>query len=422
MTSHVAPVRAQERIVSLDVLRGFALFGILLMNIQSFAMPEAAYFIPAAYGDLTGADLIVWWFSHLFADQKFMTLFSMLFGAGIVLMTAKAERGGKRSLGLHYRRMFWLLVIGLLHGYLLWSGDILVLYAVCGFILYWCRRWPARWQLATGILVFAVGPLVGMAGAQMLAFAPPEVRAELVTDLWPPADVIQAELAAYRGGWRDQMAVRVPTTFEMETMAFLYWGLWRAGGLMLMGMALFKWGVFSGERSTRFYTVLIAIGALVALPVIAYGARQNFIHDWEPIYTRLGAGYQFNYWASLFVSLAYVGVIVFWLRAGWLLWLQRALAAVGRTALTNYLAQTLLATFIFYGHGLGLFGSVTRVQQLLVVLGIWTIELIISPLWLRYFRFGPAEWAWRSLTYWRVQPMRVRTSSPVASALDAPPG
>ena len=389
------------------MLRGFALFGILLMNIQSFAMPEAAYLIPAAYGDLTGANRIVWWFSHLFADQKFMTLFSMLFGAGIVLMTAKAERGGKRSLGLHYRRMFWLLVIGLLHGYLLWSGDILVLYAVCGFILYWCRRWPARWQLATGILVFAVGPLVGLAGAQMLAFAPPEVRAELVTDLWPPADVIQAELAAYRGGWRDQMAVRVPTTFEMETMAFLYWGLWRAGGLMLMGMALFKWGVFSGERSARFYTVLIAIGALVALPVIAYGARQNFIQDWDPIYTRLGAG--------LPIQLLGQRVCQPGLRRRDRVLAARRLAArgcservaaVGRTALTNYLAQTLLATFIFYGHGLGLFGSVTRAQQLLVVLGIWTIELIISPLWLRYFRFGPVEWLWRSLTYWRVQPMR----------------
>jgi uncharacterized protein len=422
MISSVAPVRSQERIVMLDVLRGFALFGILIMNIQSFAMPEAAYFIPLAYGDLTGANLIVWWFSHLFADQKFMTLFSMLFGAGIVLMTAKAERGGRRSLGLHYRRMFWLLVIGLLHGYLLWSGDILALYAVCGFIVYWCRRWPARRQLIAGILVFAVGPLIGLAGSQMLAFAPAEVRAEMVADFWPPADVIQAELAAYRGGWREQMAFRVPTTVEMGTEGLLYWGIWRAGGLMLIGMALFNWGVFSGQRSTRFYAVLIAIGALIALPIIAYGAQQNFNRGWEPIYVRLGPGYQFNYWSSVFVSLAYVGVIVFWLRAGWLPWLQHALAAVGRTALTNYLAQTLLATFIFYGHGLGLFGSVTHTQQLLVVLGIWTIELIVSPLWLRYFRFGPAEWAWRSLTYWSVQPMRVPAPSPLGGALDAPKG
>ena len=157
METKVTPVRATERIVTLDVLRGFALFGILLMNIQSFAMPEAAYFIPAAYGDLTGANRVVWWFSYLFADQKFMTLFSMLFGAGIVLMTAKAEQSGRPTLGLHYRRMFWLLVIGLMHGYLLWSGDILALYAICGFIVYWFRRWPPRRLLIAGLIVFAVG-------------------------------------------------------------------------------------------------------------------------------------------------------------------------------------------------------------------------------------------------------------------------
>lgn len=422
LSSVVGPVRAQERIVSLDVLRGFALFGILLMNIQSFSMPEAAYFIPLAYGDMTGANRIVWWFSHLFADQKFMTLFSMLFGAGIVLMTAKAKRGGRRSWWLHYRRMFWLLVIGLLHAYLLWSGDILVLYAVCGFIVYWCRNWSARWQLAVGIVVFSVGPLLGLAGSQMLAMAPAEMRAELVADFWPPPHVIQAELAAYRGGWLEQMSARVPTAVEMETMALLYWGFWRAAGLMLMGMALFKWGVFSGDRSARFYAVLIAVGALLALPVIAYGAYQNFRQGWEPIYARLGPGYQINYWASVFVSLGYVGVIIFWLRAGWLPWLQHAVAAVGRTALTNYLAQTILATFIFYGHGLGLFGSVSRAQQLLVVLGIWTVELIISPLWLRYFRFGPAEWLWRSLTYWSVQPMLLPNPSPPGGVQDATRG
>jgi uncharacterized protein len=415
METKITPVKATERIVTLDVLRGFALFGILLMNIQSFAMPEAAYFIPAAYGDLTGANRVVWWYSYLFADQKFMTLFSMLFGAGIILMTAKAERSGRPTLGLHYRRMFWLLVIGLLHGYLLWSGDILVLYAICGFIVYWFRNWPPRRLLIVGLMVFAVGPLIAFAGAQMVPLAPPEVGAELAADFWPAPEVIAAEVAAYRGGWLEQMSVRAPTTLEMQTVALLYWGFWRAGGLMLMGMALFKWGVFSGQRSTRFYAILIAIGALIALPIVAWGGYQNFAHGWDPIYVRLGAGYQFNYWASVFVSLGYVGVLILWLRTTWLPWLQHALAAVGRTALTNYLIQTLLATFIFYGHGLAFFGSATRLQQLLVVLGIWTIELIVSPLWLRYFRFGPAEWLWRSLTYWQVQPMRIKPAAVSAS-------
>lgn len=360
MTSSLTPVKAPARILTLDVLRGFALFGILLMNIQSFAMPEAAYFIPAVYGDLEGANRVTWWFSYLFADQKFMTLFSMLFGAGIILMTAKAERTGGSALGLHYRRMFWLLVIGLIHGYLFWSGDILVLYAICGFIVYWCRRWTPTWLLIAGILIFAIGPLIGLAGAATMSFAPDEMQVELVADFWPPPAAIEAELAAYQGGWLEQMTQRVPSTLEMQTVALLYWGIWRAGGLMLIGMALFKLGIFSGARSARLYTILIVLGVVIGLPVVAWGGYQNFARGWDPIHARMGLGYQLNYWASPFVSLAYVGTIVLWLRTDWLRWLQDALAAVGRTALTNYLLQTLLATFIFYGHGLGLFGSVTR--------------------------------------------------------------
>ena len=407
MTTAVKPVTVRNRILSLDVLRGFALFGILVMNIQFFAMPEAAYSIPAVFGDLTGTNLGVWWFSYLFADQKFMTLFSMLFGAGIVLMTSKAERQGGHSLRLHYRRMFWLLIIGLVHGYLLWSGDVLVLYAICGFVIYWFRRWSPKWLLLLGVIVFAIGPLLSFAGGASVQYAPSEVRAELVADFWPSQEVLDTEIEAYRSGWLGQMAARVPTAVELQTTALFFWGFWRAGGLMLMGMAFFKWGIFSGERRNRFYLVLIAMGLLIGLPVVAWGGYQNFAHGWDPIYARLGMGYQFNYWASLFVSLGYVGVIVLWLRTGWLAWLQHALGSVGRMALTNYLLQTIIATFIFYGHGFGLFATVSRSEQMLIVLGIWAFELIFSPLWLRRFRFGPVEWLWRSLTYWKLQPMRV---------------
>ena len=125
MTTAVKPVTARNRILTLDVLRGFALFGILLMNIQFFAMPEAAYAIPAVFGDLTGTNLGAWWFSYLFADQKFMTIFSMLFGAGIIMVTGKLDKRGESSLGLFMRRNFWLLIFGLVHAYLLWAGDIL---------------------------------------------------------------------------------------------------------------------------------------------------------------------------------------------------------------------------------------------------------------------------------------------------------
>ena len=415
MTTAVKPVTARNRILTLDVLRGFALFGILLMNIQFFAMPEAAYSIPAVFGDLTGTNLGVWWFSYLFADQKFMTLFSMLFGAGIVLMTSKAERQGGHSLRLHYRRMFWLMIIGLVHGYLLWSGDVLVLYAICGFVIYWFRRWSPKWLLLLGVIVFAIGPLISFAGGASMQYAPPEVRAELVADFWPSQEVLDTEIEAYRSGWLGQMAARVPMTVELQTTALFFWGFWRAGGLMLMGMAFFKWGIFSGERRNRFYLVLIFMGLLIGLPVVGWGGYQNFAHDWDPIYARLGMGYQFNYWASLFVSLGYVGVIVLWLHTDRLSWLQQALGSVGRMALTNYLLQTIIATFIFYGHGFGLFATVSRSEQMLIVLGIWAFELILSPLWLRHFRFGPAEWLWRSLTYWKRQPMSVASPTNTAS-------
>ena len=231
------PTVLANRILSLDILRGVAVLGILIMNIQLFAMIQATLFNPTSYGDMSGVHWWVWALSHLLADQKFMTLFSMLFGAGIVLMTAKAERQGGRSLRLHYRRMFWLLIIGLVHGYLLWSGDVLVLYAICGFVIYWFRRWSPKWLLLVGVIVLAVGPLISFAGGASVQYAPPEVRAELVADFWPSQEVLDAEIEAYRSGWLGQMAARVPMAVELQTSALFFWGFWRAGGLMLMGMA-----------------------------------------------------------------------------------------------------------------------------------------------------------------------------------------
>ena len=157
-----APTRPAERIVAIDILRGFALLGILIMNIQGFAMPAAAYSNPTAYGDLSGANRWVWTLSHVFADQKFMTIFSLLFGAGIVLMSEKLDERGQRAWGVHYRRTFWLLLFGLAHAFLLSSGDILVAYAVCGLWVYWLRRLRPGWQMALGILVVSIPALLMM--------------------------------------------------------------------------------------------------------------------------------------------------------------------------------------------------------------------------------------------------------------------
>ncbi len=410
-TAPAAPTRPPERIVAIDLLRGFALLGILIMNVQAFAMPEAAYFNPTAYGDLTGANRWVWILSHIFADQKFMTIFSLLFGAGIVLMTGKLEERGQRALGVHYRRTFWLLIFGFAHAYLLWSGDILVAYAVCGFWVYWLRNLRPGWQITLGVLVVSVASGFLLLGSLM----PPEMLGEFQADWKPTVATIEAEVAAYRGNWLAQMNARAPASVAGQTFRLIFWAIWRAGGLMLMGMALYTWGVLAGKRSRGFYIGMMILGFGIGLPLVSGGVIQNFAHNWTLTFSFFGFGAQANYWGSLFVSAGYIGLLMLFAQST--IWprLQNALAAIGRMALTNYLVQSILATALFYGHGLGLFGSVERVGQIGVVLAIWMIQLMVSPLWLRYYRFGPFEWLWRSLTYWRFQPMQTRRTAPAPS-------
>ena len=401
---YAGPVAEATRIDAIDVLRGVALLGILVINIQWFSMPGAAYFNPTAYGALEGANLYAWLAGRMFADQKFMTIFSMLFGAGIVLMAGRAEARSDAR-GVHYRRMGWLLVIGLLHAHLLWHGDILFLYAVCGMLVYPLRRLSPRRLLALGTVLLAIASALSIGSGLSLPYWPEDERAAFRTEVWEPTpEMIEAELAAFRGSWLAQKPSRSGGALFFETVLLISWGLWRAGGLMLIGMALFKADVFSARRSARFYAALIAAAVLIGLPLQAYGLSLDFERGWT--LWSFFIGVQFNYWPSVAVSLGYVGLVMLACRSAPLHRLTRPFASVGRTALSNYLLQTILCTTIFYGHGLGWFGSVDRVGQLGVVAGVWALQLLASPLWLRRFRFGPAEWVWRSLTYGARPPMR----------------
>lgn len=395
------PVASGDRIISLDVLRGFAVLGILVMNIQSFAMPSAAYTNPTAYGDLTGVNLLTWAASHLLVDQKFMTLFSFLFGAGICLFAERAEARSGRSAGLHYRRMFWLLLIGLAHGYLLWSGDVLVTYAVCGCLVFLLRNRPPRTLLAAGLAVFSVASVLSL-GFGLVAPALSEQETAEIAAAWAPAAAeIEAQLRAYRGGWLAQQGQRVPDTVMMQTAVLPFLMLWRAAGVMLLGMALYRWRILDATRSDAFHRRLALIGFGAGVPVVAAGIWWHFDGGWS--WERsFFLGSQFNYWGSLAMALGYVGLVMLAIRRRWFPALQARLAAAGRMAFTNYLAQTILCTTIFYGHGLGLFGSVARWQMLLVVFGVWVLELWWSPLVLRRYRYGPVEWGWRTLTYGRI--------------------
>ena len=403
--AHAAPVAADERIVSLDVLRGFAILGILVMNIQSFSMVGAAYLNPTAYGDLTGLNRVVWTLSHLFADMKFISIFSMLFGAGIVLFATRLESRGLRPGPLHYRRTFWLLLIGLAHGFLLWYGDILAIYSLIGFIayLFW-RRSPLA-LLITGVAVASVGTLLYLLSGFSMQYAPPEALESIRTFWSPGLESLAAEMSAMQGPWTEQMSVRVPEMISSLTMVFFMYYLWRTIGMMLIGMALFKWGVLSAERSKRFYSVVAVVGFLVGLPVIWLGVARRFADGWSVPWSFFN-GSQYNYWGSMFVALAYVAVIMLIVKSDAFGKLKRWLAAAGRMAFTNYLMQTIICTTIFYGHGFGLFGRVSRTGQILIVFAVWIFQLWFSTFWLKRFRFGPAEWLWRTLTYFKPQPMR----------------
>ena len=396
---NAAPVAESDRLVAMDVLRGFVLLGILVMNIQSFSMPMSAYMNPTSYGDFTGANLWVWGVSHLFFDQKFITIFSMLFGAGILLMTSRAGDAAGR---IHRRRMGWLILFGLLHAHLFWYGDILYWYGMVGLVAYLFRNTAPRTLIAAAAVFIVIGSVVPIG----IGFAmPPETLTEIRDKEWQPtAGVIAAELAAYRGGPLAQAAHRSPTALTFETFYLIFMG-WKLLGLMLAGMALLKLDVFTARRDPASYLKLAAAGFAIGLPLVAFGMRQNFAYGWTVNYSMF-FGAQWNYWGSAFVSLGYIGLFMWVVRTGALAGLTARLAAVGRMAFSNYIFQTLVATTIFYGHGLGLFGSVERTGQLAIVLLVWAVQLAVSPVWLRHYQFGPLEWIWRSLTYGARQPMR----------------
>ena len=405
LQGRAGPITHAQRITSLDVLRGVGVLGILVINIQMFSMITPACLNPTAYGDLSGANYIVWLLGHTLVDRKFMAIFSMLFGAGVVLMAARREAADKPAAAVHYRRMALLLLLGLLHAHLLWHGDILYSYAMCGFLIYLFRRCRPATLLIVGLLAIAIPSAISMFSAWSMQYWPQKSVAGLI-EAWAPQDeLISSTVTAYRGGWLEQIPRRTGEAFLFETFLFAMETLWRAGGLMLVGMALLKLKVLTAERSSATYVAMIAVAVVAGIPIILYGVHRNFAVQWDVRYS-LFIGSQYNYWASILVGLGWVAVTMLvckWRKAQKLI---RILAAVGKMSLTNYLLQTVICTTIFFGHGLGFFGQVERVGQILIVLTVWLLQIIVSSVWLRHFRFGPVEWLWRSLTYMKVQPMR----------------
>lgn len=401
----LSPTDTSSRYHSLDLLRGIAVLGILIMNIQSYSMIEAAYLNPTAYGDFSGVNKIVWMLSHILADQKFMTIFSILFGAGIVLFSERIEAKGIKPAGLHYRRTLWLLVFGLFHAYLLWYGDILVPYAMCALIVYLFRKKSPKILFIIGLILVSIAFFIALFSGWSMKSWPTESVEELMYSWYPPESAVMEELSTYRGSWLEQMVLRVPTAIMIETFFFLFLTFWRVAGLMLIGMALYKWGVLTAQKSKRFYINCLLIGFAIGLSLIGLGLQQNISAKFS-IKFSFFLGSQFNYWGSVFVAFGYISAVMLISKLLKTKKVKNLFEGVGRTAFSNYLLQTFICTTIFYGHGFGLFGSVERGTQILIVFAVWIFQIFITNMWLKHFRFGPAEWLWRSLTYWHLQPMR----------------
>lgn len=403
--STLTPVSASERIESLDVLRGFALLGILAMNIRAMAAPFSAYMYPYAMWEFEGANRLAFIVTAVFFDLKMMGLFSMLFGAGVVLYAAKGERSGTPTTGLWFRRMFWLLVIGLVHAYLIWNGDILVPYALTGLLLlWWVRRWAARTLIVAGAVFLLLGGLLGVSTLVSWESMGEQSRAGQLAMMMPTPAQVESQLAEMQGGYAEVVAARAPLVLMVQTLFYATFFLWRTGGMMLIGMGLFKAGFLDGRWSARSYARTAGICLAVGLTMSAIGFVQ--LEQLRFALPERALPDLWNYVGSVLTSVGYAAALLAIVATGAFAGLRKRLAAVGRMAFTNYLGHSIITAVLFLGWGCNLAGRFDYAQQLLVVGAIWLLQLIVSPLWLAKFRLGPVEWLWRSLTYWRRQAMR----------------
>ena len=422
------PVEAGQRFISLDRLRGVAILGILVMNIYAFAMPFIAYTNPLRMGGTEPWNLGTWFFTHLLFDQKFISIFAMLFGAGLVLMTGRAETRGGKPGPIYMRRQLWLMVIGAMHGYLLWVGDILFAYALIGMLVCLFRNRQPRTLIIVACFLLPMAPILNFGSAIQVEETMSKVatieaqvaegdeldeeQAQLLEEwevqrafMMPNDEDIRKETEAYLGSYPEVVTYRAPIVAMLQLFIPLIYGIWRIGALMMIGMALMKLGVLTAERTVGFYTRLMLTGYLVGLPLAAFSAWNLYAHDFDPLYMMRVGGIA-NYVGSILVALGHIGLVMFITKTGALQRLMDRFAAVGRMALTNYLMHSVILTSIFYGYGLGLFGSVPRALQMAFVAGVIVFQLWFSGWWLGRFRFGPVEWLWRNATYWKVQTMR----------------
>ncbi len=421
-----APVAPDERITAIDTLRGFALLGILLMNIIGFSMYLSAYDNPTVTGGATGVNLAVWAVLHVLAEGKMRCLFSLVFGASMILLTSRLEKTGEAA-DIYYRRTLWLALFGIAHAYLLWLGDILYPYALCGLLLYPFRKMAPKGLLTIGGILLLLTAAVSMQDAfsqkqtieKARASQAAEARGEKLTKeqqdqkeeyerdekrRLPDGAALEKEAAKWRGSVLDVIKVRGAWVKEFHSNPYYSTHNWDIWSMMFIGMGLMKLGVLGGRSSIRTYAWMALAGYAIGLPVNTYTAYLIIRSNFDPLVQSFTAA---TYDAGrLSIALGHLGIIMLLCKTKTLQWLTNSLGAVGQMAFSNYITHSVVCAFFFTGYGLAMYGRLQRYQVYYVVAAIWIFQMIASPIWLKHFRFGPLEWAWRSLTYWKKQPMR----------------
>ncbi|MCX6217228.1 DUF418 domain-containing protein [Spirosoma sp.] len=435
------PVLQPERIPTLDILRGVALLGILLMNIQVFGLTEAS--LTQLIRNPHGGNYWLLTLVHGLFEHKMRALFSMLFGAGIILFLNKTRSGsGMEAPELFIRRQLWLIVFGLVNAWgLLWHYDILFHYGIVGIFLFPFIRLSPR-----ALLVCAVVAGLIYSGKAYWQFAEQKQKYEkfqpvaalekknkkvkltdeqkeaksawegLVKEHQYDSKADKADVLAMRSDYTTVWNHQLPKIKRMEAPFFYQVGIWDILSMMLLGMALFKWRVLSNQLTTRQYIVLALGGLLIgqAMAWLSLPAYELEIVDFATYISDASlpvAGVLMPF-ERAFSAIGWASLVLLAYRAGVGMWLWKALGAVGQMAFTNYLMQTVLCTLFFYGYGLGYFGDLKLYQLYMVVAEVWLLQLVFSLIWLRTFRFGPLEWLWRSLIYGRRQPMRLAEKTP----------
>jgi len=424
-----APIAPAQRLQSLDVLRGAALLGIFMVNMPFFAMPFMLAMYDPSLADGALSEQLSHAFVKTFFEYKFISLFSLLFGAGFIMQVSRADAAGGNYLPKYLRRTAALFMIGLIHALLLWYGDILLIYSVTGLLLLLAARQSARTLLILSVVTLAISAalVTGWAAVQYLAIhfqgteqaeahaaaeaaiaageAPVGLEALLKAQFDPANPYWQhAELRAYRDGpISDALSFRA-VSYAWNLLFTVFGYGWHVLSMFLLGAALMKWNFFSPACRTchrRCLFVALPIGLLlegVPAAAILMGA--------DPLSLPMLFLTPLREFSSVLLMLGYVGALCLLVHSHRCTAITRPIAATGRMALSVYLAETIIATSLMYWWGLAWFGSLSRLELIGLVFAIYALLVVASVLWLRAFRFGPMEWLWRSATYLRLQPMR----------------